>query len=154
MWADCRTTVSHPIDEFLSDLSKVSVKNPPVTVTGDTNPVELAKTRVDRMDRFKRVMQALHSYHRQSGHLPPAIVYGKNGKPWHGWRVLILPFLGYEYLFKQYDQSLPWDDPKNQAIVKRIPEPYVIGEFPNPTGFKTSFVLITGKGTAFSLETD
>ena len=119
---------------------------------GDTNPVALAKARVDRMDRFKRVMQALHSYHREHGHFPPAIVYGKDGKPWHSWRVLILPFLGYEYLYNEYDLNLPWDDPKNQAIVKRIPEPYVIGEFPDPTSFQTSVVLITGKGTAFPLE--
>jgi hypothetical protein len=125
---------------------------PSETDASDTNSVELAQTRVDRMGRFKKVMQALHSYHREKGHLPPAVVYGKDGKPWHSWRVLILPFLGHEYLYKEYDQSVPWDDPKNQAVLERIPEPYVIGEFPNPTSFKTSVALITGKGTAFPLE--
>jgi hypothetical protein len=65
------------------------------------------KARGDKMGRFKRVVQALRSYHRAKGHFPPAIVYGKDGRPWHSWRVLILPFLGYEYLYKEYDQSLP-----------------------------------------------
>ncbi len=118
-----------------------------------TDPVEYAKARVDKMGRFKKVMQALRSYHREHGHFPPAVVYGKDGRPWHSWRVLILPFLGHESLYNQYDQSLPWDDPKNQAIVKRIPEPYVIGEYPDPTSFNTCVVLITGKDTAFPLET-
>ena len=119
-----------------------------------TDPVEYAKAQADKMGRFKKVMQALRSYHRENGHFPPAIVYGKDGRPWHSWRVLILPFLGYEYLYNEYDQSLPWDDPKNQAILERIPEPYVIGEYPDPTSFKTSVVLITGKDTAFPLETE
>ncbi|MFT5301635.1 MAG: hypothetical protein ACI87E_001548 [Mariniblastus sp.] len=122
------------------------------TAPPGTDPVAYAKARGDKMDRFKRVMQALRSYHRENGHFPPAIVYGKDGRPWHSWRVLILPFLGYEYLYKEYDQSLPWDDPKNQAIVERIPEPYVIDEYPNPTNFNTIVALITGKDTAFPLE--
>lgn len=124
------------------------------TDASETNPVAAAKSRVDRMKRFKKVVQALHSYHREHGHLPPAVVYGKDGRPWHSWRVLILPYMGYEYLYKEYDQSLPWDDPKNQAIVKRIPEPYVMGEFPHPTSFNTCVVAVTGKGTAFPLNAE
>lgn len=113
-----------------------------------------ATSRGERMKRFKKVMQGLHSYHREFGHLPPAVIYGPDGKPWHSWRVLILPFMGYDYLYKEYDFSVPWDDAKNQAIIERIPEPYVYGEFPSPTSYKTCIALITGQDTAFPLETE
>ena len=111
-----------------------------------------AQARVDRMKRFKKVIQALHSYHRDKGHLPPAVVYGKDGKPWHSWRVLILPYMvGQNYIYKQYDFSAPWDAPQNQNILELIPEPYVYGQFPSPTSYNTCIALITGEGTAFPL---
>lgn len=111
-----------------------------------------ALARVERMKRFRKVMQALHSYHRDKGHLPPAVVYGEDGKPRHSWRVLILPYMaGQNYIYEQYDFSVPWDAPQNQKILELIPEPYVYGQFPSPTNYDTCIALITGEGTAFPL---
>ena len=36
---------------------------------------------------------ALHTYHDAYGSFPPAFVRGPDGRPWHSWRVLILPYL-------------------------------------------------------------
>src|SRR5579871_332674 len=45
---------------------------------------------------------AVHDYHSANGHFPPAYVLGKDGKPWHSWRVLLLPYLHRDDLYKRY----------------------------------------------------
>ena len=58
---------------------------------------------------------ALQAYHQANGCFPPAYIADKNGKPMHSWRVLILPYLDYDDLYKAYDFSEPWDGPKNKT---------------------------------------
>ncbi|HZW34640.1 MAG TPA: DUF1559 domain-containing protein [Isosphaeraceae bacterium] len=40
------------------------------------------------------------------------------GKPMHGWRVLILPFLEQSAVYNQYDFSEPWDGPNNPRMTR------------------------------------
>jgi prepilin-type processing-associated H-X9-DG protein len=73
-------------------------------------------------DRFvcahnlKRIAFAIEQYHQVYGCYPPPTVFDKAGKPMHSWRVLILPFLDQEELFKQYDFGEPWNGRKNSAL--------------------------------------
>ena len=48
------------------------------------------------------------------------VMRDESGKPMHSWRVLILPFLDAEPLYKQYDFSEPWDGPKNSLLLPRM----------------------------------
>ena len=43
----------------------------------------------------------MHNFHDVHKHFPPAVIYGPDGKPWHSWRVLILPFVGQLTLYRQ-----------------------------------------------------
>ena len=43
--------------------------------------------------------------------LPPVWITDDEGRPMHSWRVLLLPFLGYEDLYAEYNFSKPWDGP-------------------------------------------
>ena len=58
---------------------------------------------------------ALLNYHDTHGHFPPAYVLGPDGKRWHSWRALILPYLD-EDLGRRYRFDEPWNGPNNRKL--------------------------------------
>ncbi len=73
---------------------------------------------------LKQIGLALHQYHDQYGSFPPAYVLGPDEKPWHSWRVLLLPFLGANDLYSQYRFDEPWDGPNNRKLLASGPAVY------------------------------
>src|SRR5438034_8063102 len=93
----------------------------------------------------------MHGYKGTHGRLPPAVVYGEDGKPLHSWRVLLLPFIEQDALYEEFRLDEPWDSPHNIALLPRMP-----GTYAPPTGKKwkvppyhTVCQVFVGKGTAF-----
>lgn len=81
-----------------------------------------AARRVQASNNLKQIMLALHNFHDTYGCFPPAAVIGPDGRPWHSWRVLLLPFFEEVNLYKEYDFSQPWDAPANlEAAKKQVP---------------------------------
>jgi hypothetical protein len=92
----------------------------------------------------------LHDYQDVNGRLPPAVVYGKDGKALHSWRVLLLPYLEEEDLYKQFRLDEPWDSPHNIKLLPKMPpvyRPYKEGDGTRP--YCTYYQVFVGKGTAF-----
>src|SRR5215813_429619 len=59
--------------------------------------------RANCQDNLKNLALAAVKYAEDhDGRLPPAYVLGKDGKPWHSWRVLILPYIGQKELYDTY----------------------------------------------------
>jgi hypothetical protein len=86
---------------------------------------------------------AMCKYHDKYGCFPPAFIADKNGKPVHSWRVLILPFMECDYLYKQYHFDEPWDSPHNKSLAQHMPAWYrciVHGA----TGSETSYAMVVG----------
>lgn len=85
--------------------------------------------------QFKQIGFALHEYYDTYQSFPPAYVEGPDGKPWHSWRVLILPFLGEKELYAQYRFDEPWDGPHNKALIAERPKvfasPRQVSDDPN-----------------------
>lgn len=75
-----------------------------------------AAQRTASMNNLKQITLALHSYEADNGSFPPAYVTDAAGKPLYSWRVLILPYLGEDALFQQFDKTKSWDDPVNLAV--------------------------------------
>lgn len=101
-------------------------------------------------DNFARIGQALLAYHQKYGSYPPAVVNDASGKPMHSWRVLILPQLGQQSLYDQYDFHEPWDGPKNSLVARHIPDVYRCPADPSdPALDETSILAIVGDGTVF-----
>ena len=50
-----------------------------------------------------RISDALHYYRREHGEYPPAYTCNSDGRRMHSWRVLILPYLGYQNIYDAYD---------------------------------------------------
>jgi hypothetical protein len=71
---------------------------------------------------------ALHNYADvHSEQVVPSSVIGPDGKPWHSWRVLLLPYLGdgeWSKLYEEYRLDEPWDGPNNKKLFDKMPEVY------------------------------
>ncbi|NBY03517.1 MAG: DUF1559 domain-containing protein [Planctomycetes bacterium] len=73
------------------------------------------------MNKVKNIASALLAYHKDRGKFPPAATLSKEGKPLLSWRVQILPYLGHNFLYKQFRQNEPWDSEHNKKLIRRIP---------------------------------
>ncbi|MCO6456199.1 MAG: DUF1559 domain-containing protein [Pirellulaceae bacterium] len=101
-------------------------------------------------NNLKQIAMALQAYEADHGSLPPAYLADANGKPMHSWRVLILPYLGHDSTYKQYDFSQPWDSPQNVGLKYLMPEAYLCpsdGTLANSD--ETSYLVVVGRRTAF-----
>ena len=87
---------------------------------------------------------ALANYESVNGSLPPSAILGPDGKPWHSWRVLLLPFLEQMELYQEYDLAEPWDGPKNRKLIDRMPDVYRDPIHNNLKGHDTHYTVLVG----------
>jgi hypothetical protein len=100
---------------------------------------------------MNQLQLALRNYETTNGNLPPAYVNGPDGKPWHSWRVLLLPFLQHQVVYDQYRFDEPWDSSHNAALADKI-SPNLFRCTNAPGGkreWNTNYVAVVGKETAF-----
>ncbi|PHR93509.1 MAG: hypothetical protein COA78_32745 [Blastopirellula sp.] len=105
---------------------------------------------------MKQLGFGLHNYHDTYGSFPPAYITDANGKPMHSWRVLILPFLEQEALYKQYDFNEPWNGPNNSKLLNQMPKVFECVSSDHHfhrLGSCTSYVAVVGPKTAWPEET-
>ena len=62
---------------------------------------------------LKQLTIGLLNYQEAYGSLPPAYTVDEKGNRLHSWRVLILPYIGLEDLYKKIRLNEPWDSPWN-----------------------------------------
>ncbi len=117
----------------------------------DMDPLMAARL-AESQNNLKQIGLAMHNYHDVYRHFPPAVIYGPDGKPWHSWRVLVLPFLEQISLYDQYKFDEPWDGPNNKQLLKSMPSVYrdpIYGASDDPY---THYAVAVGKGTGFPPE--
>jgi len=98
---------------------------------------------------LQRIAAALYAYHDQYSSFPPAYVLGPDGERHHSWRVLLLPFLGQEELYRQYDFGEPWNGPRNQALTGKMPDFYASPASPLSHQGVTNYLAVVGRATAW-----
>lgn len=94
---------------------------------------------------------ALNNYNNVVGAYPPAVVFGPDGKPWHSWRALLLPYLERGVLAEEYDYKQPWDSPKNLKVLGRMPSSFR-DPASDPSDHFTHYAALVGPGAAFAPE--
>jgi len=107
----------------LRELPDVLKTKSPQAGSGLLGAIEAARAaarRTQSMNNLKQIALAFHNYSDVHNAFPPAVIYGPDGKPWHSWRVLLLPFLEQAALYEQYDFSEPWDSPKNIKLAETV----------------------------------
>ncbi|MDZ7619485.1 MAG: DUF1559 domain-containing protein [Patescibacteria group bacterium] len=67
-------------------------------------------------DQMRRIVLAMLLYERDHGTLPTAYSVDAAGNPLHSWRVLLLPYLGHEALYKRIRLDEPWDSEHNRQF--------------------------------------
>ena len=93
---------------------------------------------------MRQIAFAMQAYHNQTGHFPPAYVADKDGKPMHSWRVLLLPYLGEQALYAQYNMNEPWNSPHNMALANQMPAIYHCPEASNTSPNVTNYLMLVG----------
>lgn len=75
-----------------------------------------AEHRHQCVQRMKRIVVAMLLYEHDHGTLPPAMTVDEQGTPLHSWRVLLLPYLGYDELYKKIRLDEPWNSEYNRRF--------------------------------------
>src|SRR5207253_3651309 len=78
--------------------------------------VRESAARAQSSNNLKQLGLALHNYLDFYQSFPPAVVRDADGNPLYSGRVLLLPFMGQENLYRSFDLTQAWDSPRNQAI--------------------------------------
>ncbi len=100
------------------------------------NSVPLIQTSQDRnmqddaRQQLKEIGLAFHNFHDAyqkfpgTANLREGNLAGSKAVYPCSWRVAILPFIEQLELYKAYDFELPWDHPKNMALLEKMPDVY------------------------------
>jgi uncharacterized protein (TIGR03067 family) len=107
---------------------------------------ELSPVQKAAVQGLRHIALAMHGYHDTYGRLPPAASYSKDGKPLLSWRVLLLPFLEQDTLYKAFKLDEPWDSPTNRKLLAQIPAVYAPVK---DSEYRTPFQVLVGPGTLF-----
>jgi beta-lactamase regulating signal transducer with metallopeptidase domain len=107
-----------------------------------------AARRAGSLNNLKQIALAMHMYHDTHRTFPPAVVIGPDGQTPHSWRVALLPFLGQEALYRQYQLGEPWDSENNRQVLAQMPAVY---RHPQAARESTnsSYYVLTGDATIF-----
>jgi hypothetical protein len=102
------------------------------------------------IQNVEKIALALNNYARDYGTYPPPTTFAADGTtPKHSWRVLILPYLGYQNLYDRYRMDVAWDALENQDVLFEIPVEYQSPAAIQVSGVEANYFLVTGPGTLF-----
>ena len=93
-------------------------------------------------------MLAVANYHDTYKCYPPPFIADEDGKPMHSWRILVLPFLEQNEIYKQYRFDEPWDGPNNRKLAHQMPEIYALHGIEKPGNVTTNYLHVVGDQTA------
>ncbi|MGE3803704.1 MAG: DUF1559 domain-containing protein [Gemmataceae bacterium] len=157
---------SKPIEQIETGLNQTSVKlNGTELAVAIDVPLEIkidkamlaqvaertarAADRARSANNIKQMNLAIHNWVFTKNGLPPSAICDKNGKPLLSWRVLLLPYLEQEELYKQFKLDESWDSPHNKKLLEKMPAVYALpGVKSNEPGL-THYRFFTGPGTLF-----
>ena len=71
------------------------------------------------------------------------------GNPLLSWRVLILPYIGEEELYKQFHLDEPWDSEHNKKLLEKMPAVFAPADSEAFKKHETFFQAFVGAGSVF-----
>jgi hypothetical protein len=130
---------------------KIDVATVGVVVMEAVQKVREAAARTQSQNNLKQIAIAMHNYHDALGRFPPPATYNKNGKPLLSWRVMILPYIEQDNLYKQFHLDEPWDSEHNKKLLAVMPKTYAspFQDEKSLTEHGTHYQGFVGKGTIF-----
>jgi hypothetical protein len=113
-------------------------------------------------ENVTKISQGLIAYYKDKGTYPPAYIADAAGKPIHSWRVLILPYIGEQKVYDQYNFAEPWYGPHNRLLTAKIPDTYLcpvrntrysslLAQWLwSPISYFSNYAIVAGAGTPFT----
>jgi hypothetical protein len=117
-----------------------------VAARADDPPIT-KKDLLTSTNNLKQIALAFHSYHDATNGLPGNIT-DKNGKSLLSWRVVILPYIEEETLYKQFKLDEPWDSDNNKKLIEKMPKVYAPVRVKAKAG-ETFYQTFTGEKALF-----
>ncbi len=110
-------------------------------------PLSAAEQRQRTIENLQQIGRALVLHVNERRCFPAPAVCDKSYSPLLSWRVVLLPYLGYEDLYGQFRLDEPWDSPHNRDLLSSIPPVY---QSPDRFDERTNYQVPLGAGAAFS----
>src|ERR1043166_2473231 len=92
---------------------------------------------------------AMHHYHDQHKCFPAHANFDADGKPLLSWRVLLLPYLEQNELYKKFHLDEPWDSAHNLALIQEMPRTYAPFRSEAGSRHESNYQVFFGPGAAF-----
>ena len=110
----------------------------------------LSPNRIQRCEHhLRRIGVAFLAYHERYGSFPPAYTVDAEQQPLHSWRVLLLPFLDEEPLYRQFRLDEPWDSPHNLKLLPQRPDVFADTSGKSTCETCTAYAAPLGAATIF-----
>lgn len=119
----------------------------PAPPAAPAKPVCDLRQRAKSLNNLKQIVLAFHSYSDVNGRFPNDVT-DTDGKPLLSWRVLLLPYMEQEQLYKQFKLDEPWDSENNSKLLGHLPDVYKVGIEPKGE-VKTYYQAFAGPKTIF-----
>jgi prepilin-type processing-associated H-X9-DG protein len=129
----------------------VDAKQAASLIDAISRPARQAAIRSQCVNNEKQIALAIHNYIASHGSFPPAYTADNAGKPLLSWRVLILPYIEQDALYKEFHLDEAWDSPHNKALIARMPPTYRCPSASSDLASqgKTRYLTPRGKSTIF-----
>jgi hypothetical protein len=128
---------------------KANLLSASAALTDAVVKVRYSAARAQGTNNLKQIALAMHNYHDTNKRFPAQAVYSPDGKPLLSWRVLILPFVEQDNLYKQFHLDEPWDSEHNKKLLAHMPRAYALPGKEAPGGTETHYLGFVGKGAFF-----
>jgi hypothetical protein len=92
---------------------------------------------------------AVANYVDERGHFPPAFLANGSGQALLSWRVLLLPYINGNELYKQFDLNESWDSPTNVRLLKQMPSVYRLHTIADDNHTAANYVAVVGDETVW-----
>jgi hypothetical protein len=132
---------------FIGDRGAAHVRSQDKAAQTKPSAEKVARGRADT--NLQEIALAFHAYLGEHKEYPPAAMVGRDGKSLLSWRVLLLPYLSQEKLFREFNLAEPWDSVHNKKLLAKMPILFAPtwGERAEPT--TTPWQVFTGPETMF-----
>jgi hypothetical protein len=111
--------------------------------------VRQASERVQSQNNLRQLTIAMHNYAAANNNRFPAqALFSPDGKPLLSWRVLILPYIEQDALYKEFHLNEPWDSEHNKKLLARMPKVFAMPDAA-PGATETHYVGPTGRSAFF-----
>ncbi|HJZ57064.1 MAG TPA: DUF1559 domain-containing protein, partial [Gemmataceae bacterium] len=105
-----------------------------------------ASAREQSLQNLKQLALGMHTFHDKNNTFPAAAIVDEDGKPLLSWRVAILPYIGQEVLYKEFNLKEPWDSENNKKLIEKMPKVFADPRAPADAG-KTYYKVFVGPPT-------